>query len=244
MQTRNPRPLGGPLIVGLLVSSLLVACSSTVPQPTRTTTASRAPSPAPTVAPTPAPTASPPPRTRQEVDFAYPFSVVWPGELRPDQAMPHDRIAAVELTEAASDADDRRGIWALVAEPGWIHGCIGANTRVDLGNTPVAALATMRDRGALSLSPAAEVMVDGRPALMAELGPSGPPCRNELHPGDEPGGLAGFAVRLDKPARIIAFEVQETTLILLLWADTPEGLEGWLPAAMEAVDSIRFEVRD
>jgi len=152
----------------------------------------------------------------------------------------------VEWLDGSPKEGERRGIALAVAEPGWIHVCPGETGRADLGQTPAEVLTTIRDAGGMGLGDPVETTVDGRFALATDLDPSTSTCwRNEIHPNNDAPGLAGIAFPVgEAPAQIVAFEVNGTTVLALLWADTAAVLADWLPTAQAALDTIRFALRN
>ena len=85
---------------------------------------------------------------------------------------------------------------------------------------------------------------DGRAATEVDVGAGSGGCTTVLHVvwdarGLWPGGLPDHMV-LGMPSHLIVTEVGRRTVVLEVWAATPEELDAWLPTATQFVDGVHF----
>jgi hypothetical protein len=127
-----------------------------------------------------------------------------------------------------------RGIVVASANTPWGHG----NGRIRLRSVPAELLADLRDRAGIPLGPIAETTLDGHPALVVDVRYPGV---NDLHFRPRMDGLAGEDyIDLTLASRLIVVDVDGLTMLIDVWARTPDDLATWLPTADAFIDSIHF----
>jgi hypothetical protein len=87
------------------------------------------------------------------------------------------------------------------------------------------------------MGPIEQTTLDGWPALTVMLPGHG---GSDIHVTGRMLGLSGTYAQVTMPSRLIVSEVDGSTIFVLIWARTAEGLDEWLPVADEFVASIHF----
>jgi hypothetical protein len=203
----------------------------------------------------------PPPGTRIAETFIRPFEYA----LLPDETM---RLATLQRALVAwtsgpdfaapdpvSSPEEDRPIWQPMsaaggiivasAETAWSH---SPSSRFTLRTAPGEFIADLRDTARVEMGEVAETTLDGRPALTVMLSGiggfdihvAGDPARSP-GPFNGLGGPGGDAVLLNVPARLIAADIDGSTVFVLVWAHTTEDLDAWLPVADKFVSTIQFK---
>ncbi len=85
------------------------------------------------------------------------------------------------------------------------------------------------------------ITVDAHPSIVARRARAPWPCGQHLHTDPITRGLGNASIVTDTVADSILIDVDGRTLLIDIWAQTDEELDAWIPAAMEFVDSIRFQ---
>ncbi len=111
-------------------------------------------------------------------------------------------------------------------------------SRVPIRRTPGQLLEDLHDIGGLAMRTVTNTMLDGRPALAADFETAAVCGGGDVHIAGA--GIGGDFLVLAVPSRLIVADIDGVTTAVLIWAATPDGLAGWLPEAMEFVDSIHF----
>ena len=195
-----------------------------------------------------APDTSPVSSTGRTAQFVVPFDYEVPAGsgLARSKDDPHAQFAAwVDGEESPApsqlyagqsvDSGVERGIVVAAGPEPWAHGSVG---RFYLGTDPADVLADLRDTAGIDLDPVTPMQLDGRPAQAAFIRDH---AASDIHvKGPITGLTSGPFVILNQPCRLIVSQVNGQVVFVVVWAQTAEGLEAFLPTAMGFVDSIHF----
>jgi hypothetical protein len=142
-------------------------------------------------------------------------------------------------TVAPNAVGVQRGIVIASADTPWSHGPAG---RTRLRGAPADLLTDLQEIAFVPLGTISETMLDGRPALVVAVIPPG---ANDLHFSAQMTGLTGEDfVSLSIPSRLTVADIDGATMLIDVWARTPDDLMRWLPTADEFIRSIHFLAPD
>lgn len=167
------------------------------------------------------------------------FTVSAPGA----RAVPSDAPPGTEMYPRSDSGEylpDAHGITIGSLYSPLTHTCQG-NDRYLLPTDPAGFLDDLGAIAGAGLDSPRKVTFDGRPALEANVDPTEGACHSvDYHPTGSLTGLSRAFADLGLPSRLIVTDVGGRTIVLQVWAATPEGLEAWLPTATRFLDGIHF----
>ena len=136
-----------------------------------------------------------------------------------------------------------RGVTLAATRAAVTHPCPPVNggpSRVPIREPADEFIEDLRTLGGAGLSEPAPVQFDGRPAIEVRVDPSKNRCEFvDFHVSG--GSIGSGYVVLDVPSRLILTRIDDTTMVLQVWAATQDDLEAWLPAANEFLDTITLD---
>ncbi len=247
--------MGPRKLTGLVSALLLVACGGSMPPSSPgPATASPAVAPGPSVVaatpPTPsasaalfvgasqAPVPDGPRASTQAFDVPFTYSVPAAADLR---AADSDFIIRFDTDPSAAGASRPTGAGVLIASIATpiAHGCGG---RTSIRSDPSGFLGDLVAVGHLTVGPARDATVVGRPARAADVGPRFGDCSvySDVHLTGTVGSEVFYLTEL---GLLFALDLDGQPLAILAWADTEDRLAEFMPTADALLASIRFEER-
>ena len=219
--------------------------------PPRDTVAAPAPTVVATTRPTfsPSPSAGDPATVQIAEDFMRPFEYAIPAGsgLRPTaisrtmygwidgaQPEPSGLVQGPAPLGQDTSGSEVNGIVVGALDAAWSHGPKG---RYFVRTTVAGFLADLDVQSGLTMGDIGDTTLDGHRASTVDLEP---PYQNDIHVSGPITGLSHEYVRLGAPARLIAAEIDDVTVFVLLWGNNESAFNAWLPSAIEFVDSIHF----
>jgi hypothetical protein len=201
---------------------------------------SRAGGPDPTVAPdaTPRPGST----SGRVVDFVRPFTFMLPPDSHLDVTTNGDRWVAFTFgSDVDSGPEHQLGLGGVT-----VVDATGARTESGFGRADVLLrypefFEDLEGNASLTVATQTVIEHDGRPALQGDLEASGPWAYPHIHLdwGQVESTDLPF-VDLPYPTRLIVTDVGGRIVLIQVWTRDPADYQGWLPIAMELVDSIDF----
>ena len=166
------------------------------------------------------------------------FTVGGPGpQTMPGRGRPGSDM--FPLSESGHILPGAHGITIGSLQRPIVHTCpVDGHRRIR--RDPAGFLDDLRAIAGAGLDDPRDVTFDGRPALEANVDPAKNGCDSvDYHVAGGNVGTKDDAMLLE-PSRLIVTDVGGRTIVLQVWAATPEDLKAWLPTATRFLDGIHF----
>ena len=187
------------------------------------------------------------PRLGFPTQFVPPFTYAIPP--RSQLVLTFESSTMYAFTEGARDgiygggADSSvgpgaRGVTVTALVDASTHPCPmveGGSSRVQVRDDPAAFLEDLRLIGGIGVGQTGQTLIDGRPAMIATVDPAKARCEGaDFH-------VPNHHVKLAVPSVLMMTRVDQRTVVFQIWASPEAGLEAWIPAAREFLNSIDFD---